>query len=68
MIRLAKQMILSLLISLICYRQIQPITSKLVRNNPDNCKTVISNEQKPKLINLNPISPNIGGLIKVHKT
>ena len=40
---------------------------KQIRNTLNSCKAIIHNEMKPRLINLNPKSPNMIGLIKVHK-
>jgi hypothetical protein len=40
---------------------------KQIRNTLNSCKAIIHNEMKPRLINLNPKSPNTRGLIKVHK-
>ena len=47
------------------------ITKKLqrdVRNRINECQNIIPKEERWKVINLNPTSPSIRGLIEIHKT
>jgi len=47
------------------------ITRKLqrdIRNTINDCQNIIPKEERWKVINLNPTSPSIRGLIKIHKT
>jgi hypothetical protein len=46
------------------------ITNKVqhtIRNYINNCKKIIKQEEKPRLINMNPRAPHLYGTIKVHK-
>jgi len=47
------------------------ITKRLqqdIRNTINECQNIIPKEERWKVINLNPTSPSIKGLIKIHKT
>jgi hypothetical protein len=48
----------------------QDITNKLQRNNRtviNECSDIIPKDKKWKYINLNPSSPTMRGLVKIHK-